>query len=35
MVFMIKKDYKVKDDNIKKLKLYLKKQEENGGNKNK
>jgi hypothetical protein len=31
---MIKKDYKVKDDNIKKLKLYLKKQEENGGNKN-
>ncbi len=32
---MIKKDYKVKDDNIKKLKLYLKKQEENGGNKNK
>lgn len=32
---MIKKDYKVKDDNIKKLKLYLKKQEQNGGNKNK
>ena len=32
---MIKKDYKVKNDNIKKLKLYLKKQEENGGNKNK
>ncbi|CAB4153567.1 hypothetical protein UFOVP627_25 [uncultured Caudovirales phage] len=32
---MIKKDYKVKDDNIKKLKLYLKKQEQDGGNKNK
>lgn len=32
---MIKKDYKVKDDNIKKLKLYLKKQEENGRSKNK
>lgn len=32
---MIKKDYKVKDDNIKKLKLYLKKQEQNGGSKNK
>ena len=32
---MIKKDYKVKDDNIKKLKLYLKKQGQDGGNKNK
>ena len=32
---MIKKDYKVKTDNIKKLKLYLKKQEQDGGNKNK
>ncbi len=32
---MIKKDYKIKDDNIKKLKLYLKKQEQDGGNKNK